>query len=351
MEQQTLFDLASLRPLLAGRRFLLVHGDYFASLGIAAFFDGLDAAHFTAFTPNPLYEQVAAAVRCFRENGCEAIVAVGGGSAMDVAKCVKLFCRMDPAVCYLERERADTGVPLYAIPTTAGTGSEATRHAVIYYRGEKQSVSHPSIVPDAAVLLPEVLTGLPLYQKKCTLLDALCQAIESWWSRSATEESAEHSRRAIRGIRAHWEAYIRQGDPDAARAILLAANEAGKAINITATTAPHAMSYKLTSLYRLPHGHAVALCMAEVWPYTEAHAQESADTARLERALGEIGALAGYDWYRALLDQLDIGFPCAGDRESEMRLLVASVNPIRLGNHPVPLGAEALRDMYERIVR
>ena len=348
MEQVTLLDLEALRPLLAGRRFLLVHGPFYDSLGLSPFFDSLDAVHFTGFTPNPLYEQVEDGVRCFLENDCQAVVAVGGGSAMDVAKCVKLFCRMDPAVNYLQQDRQDTGVPLYAIPTTAGTGSEATRHAVIYYRGEKQSVSHPSIVPDAAVLLPRVLEGLPLYQKKCTLLDALCQAIESWWSRSATLESAEHSRLAIAGIRENWRAYIEQGDPQASRQILLAANEAGKAINITATTAPHAMSYKLTSLYHLPHGHAVALCMAQVWPYTRDHAGE--DT-RLQGVLAELETLGGYDWFMGLMDSLGMAAPVAGDREAEMCLLTSSVNPIRLQNHPIPLEAETLRGFYEKIVQ
>lgn len=348
MEQTTLFDLSELRPRLSGRRFLLVHGPFYDSLGLAPFFDSLDAVHFTGFTPNPLYEQVEDGVRRFLENGCQAIVAVGGGSAMDVAKCVKLFCRMDPAVNYLHQEKRDTGVPLYALPTTAGTGSEATRHAVIYYQGEKQSVSHPSIVPDAAVLLPELLGSLPLYQKKCTLLDALCQAIESWWSRSATEESAKHSRRAITGIREHWQAYLCQGDPDAARQILLAANEAGKAINITATTAPHAMSYKLTSLYHLPHGHAVALCMAQVWPYTRDHA--GAD-ARLQGVLAELESLGGYGWFMELMDSLEMAAPVAQDRAAEMSLLTASVNPIRLQNHPIPLEAETLRALYEKIVQ
>lgn len=342
MEQQTLFDLQELAPRLSGRRFLLVHGDYYDALPVSGFFREFDAVHFTDFTPNPLYEQVEAGVRRFRETGCDMIVAVGGGSAMDVAKCVKLFCRLDGESSFLHREWTDSGVPLIAIPTTAGTGSEATRHAVIYDRGEKQSISHPSIVPDVAVLLPEVLDGLPLYQKKCTLLDALCQAIESRWSRSATEESAAHSRRAITGIRENWRAYIDKNDPDAARAVLVAANEAGKAISITATTAPHAMSYKLTSLYSLPHGHAVALCMREVWPYTLAHCPGS--------ALDEIEALAGYAWFRDLLDRLRMSSPRADNREKELALLTASVNPLRLSNHPVPLSENTLREMYERIV-
>ena len=105
----------------------------------------------------------------------------------------------------------------------------------------------------------------------------------------------------------------------AARQILLAANEAGKAINITATTAPHAMSYKRTSLYRLPHGHAAALRMAQVWPYTRDHARD----AWLGETLRELESLDGYSWFMALMDSLGMSFPAAGDREAEMRLLTA----------------------------
>ena len=80
-------------------------------------------------------------------------------------------------------------IPFLAMPTTAGTGSEATRYAVIYYDGKKQSVTHDSVVPDVAILEPKVLKTLPLYQKKCTMMDALCQGIESWWSMNSTDES------------------------------------------------------------------------------------------------------------------------------------------------------------------
>ena len=81
--------------------------------------------------------QAAAGVEVFLSEGCDAIVAVGGGSIIDVAKCIKLYCRMSPDKNYLLQEYTDSGVPIIAVPTTAGTGSESTRFAVIYFEGKK----------------------------------------------------------------------------------------------------------------------------------------------------------------------------------------------------------------------
>ena len=134
MSQKILQGIVSFGELNP-KNFLLVCGRSFRSLGIGPLFS--PAAVFDGFTPNPLYEQVREGVRLFREAGCGTIVAVGGGSAIDVAKCIKLFCQMRDDVPYLQQEYKDTSVPLIAIPTTAGTGSESTRHAVIYKDGAK----------------------------------------------------------------------------------------------------------------------------------------------------------------------------------------------------------------------
>lgn len=99
------------------------------------------------------------------------------------------------------------------------------------------------------------------------MMDALCQGIESWWSVNSTEESYEYSRKAIELIMQNWEQYIFENDAEAAANIMLGANYSGRAINITQTTAAHAMSYKITSLYGIPHGHAVAICLPELWKY------------------------------------------------------------------------------------
>lgn len=337
------------------RKFLLVCGGSFRRLPIADYFDTLDIPHviFSDFTPNPQYDEVCRGVEMYRANGCDAVVAVGGGSAMDVAKCIKLYAPMPDDVCYLEQPYADSGIPLIALPTTAGTGSESTRFAVIYHNGEKQSVHHDSILPDYAVLDPAVLYTLPTYQKKCTMMDALGQAIESYWSVAATIESRALAAQAIRGIMGYWREYIFGDDATATLEILRASNLAGQAIHITTTTAPHAMSYKLTTMYGLPHGHSVALCLPRVWEYM----LTCADDALLS-VLDEIAACMGVQTSNdavSLLDdmmqEMSLGCPVAQQREEEIIRLVAGVNVERLGNHPVPLSADVLRHLYDQIVK
>ena len=350
MAQELLWDLSQLIARLQSRKLLLVCGRSFDLLPIAGEILALDPVIFRDFQPNPLYEDVCKGLDLYRSTGCDAILAVGGGSAMDTAKCIKLFAGMDDAQNYLQLPFADSGILLAAIPTPAGTGSESTRHAVIYYQGEKQSISHSSLVPQYACLLPQVLKGLPLYQKKCTLLDALCQAIESWWSVNSTQESIAFSREAIVLIRDNWQAYL-NGNEGAAEAILLASNLSGRAINITATTAAHAMSYKLTSLYGIPHGHAVALCLPLVWDAMltpDAQCTDPRGMAHLQSVLGCFPV--DLPWFRQLLQQLELSRPTAGDRSREIALLTASVNPIRLKNNPVLLDRDTLQAMYERIV-
>ncbi len=103
---------------------------------------------FSDFTPNPTYESVEKGVQVFKQNNCEYIIVIGGGSAIDVAKCIKLYSNMDDSKNYLEQEIIPNDIKLLAIPTTAGTGSEATKFAVIYYNNIKQSVTHESIIPN-----------------------------------------------------------------------------------------------------------------------------------------------------------------------------------------------------------
>ena len=227
----------------------------------------ISTVKFSDFESNPQYESVVLGVKLFRQENCDFIIAVGGGSAIDVAKCIKLYFKMSQDVNFLKQKMEDTKVPLIALPTTAGTGSESTQYAVIYYDGEKQSVTHDSILPDYVILEPSVLISLPLFQKKCTMLDALCQGIESWWSANSTEESKKYSQKAVQLIIDNWEKYIFENDCEASKKIMCAANYAGRAINITQTTASHAMSYKITSLYNVPHGYAVALCLPRLWTY------------------------------------------------------------------------------------
>ena len=316
---------------------------------------------FSDFQPNPLYESVAEGVKLLRDEECDAIIAVGGGSAMDVAKCIKAYCRMDGDGAnggFLKQEIRDNGIPFLAMPTTAGTGSEATRYAVIYYDGKKQSVTSESFIPDTVLMDPDCLKTLPLYQKKATMCDALCHAIESFWSVNSTEESREYSKAAIRGVMEHMEGYLNNTE-EGRKGMLLAANTAGKAINITQTTAGHAMCYKITSLFRCAHGHAAMLCDRVLYPWMTENTDRCIDPrgeAFLKKILDEIGhalgcenADAGAKRFREIFEKLDFDIPEATEEQYEE--LKTSVNPVRLKNHPVALDEEMIDGLYHEILR
>ncbi|MDR2620721.1 MAG: phosphonoacetaldehyde reductase, partial [Propionibacteriaceae bacterium] len=287
-----------------------------------------EVTRFSGFTSNPRYEDIEAGVALLKRNGCDFIVAIGGGSSIDTAKCIKHFS-------------LDAALPLMAVPTTSGTGSEATHFAVMYKNGEKVSVADAKLLPDYVILQPDVLKTLPLYQKKCTMLDALCQAIESWWSKKATPESINYASQAIKLALTNMESYLANED-DGNRNMLIAANFSGKAINITTTTAPHAMSYKLTSLYGLPHGHAVAICLPKVWRYM-------GNFDDIAKALDKRNHTEAISFLEQLLNDMGI-LPPENATVSDIDVLVNSVNPVRLSNNPVPLDEDTLRALYREIL-
>ncbi len=304
---------------------------------------------FDQFTPNPLYEDVVKGVRMFREGRCDAIVAVGGGSSIDVAKCIKLYSSMNDSRLYLDQEYKDNDVTLIALPTTSGTGSESTRYAVIYYDGKKQSVTHESIIPKYAILDYRNLITLPMYQKKCTVMDALCQSIESWWSVNATEESRVYSRKALEMIVENLDAYL-ANEENGNRDMMVAANLAGQAINITQTTAAHAMSYKLTSLYRVPHGRAAFMCLPYIWKYMNEKNVLPEVFGDIAEVLGQNNVDAAVEYLHDMDTKLFDEYPVEMNQE-DLEILTTSVNPVRLKNNPLQLAEEEIRELYREIMK
>ncbi len=361
--KDSILKLLQLKEIKESKKVLLVCDGAYRYLSVKKFFDSFPVpiVKFSDFTVNPLYEDVCKGVELFNAEGCDLIIAVGGGSTIDVAKCIKLYCKMDPKENFLKQKCQDSGIPLIAVPTTAGTGSESTRFAVVYYKGEKQSVADESIIPNYAVLEADVLRSLPNYQRKCTLLDAFCQAIESWWSVNSTEESIQYSKKAISVILDNLVAYTQEtsesSDEGVLNDVFEAANYAGRAINITQTTAAHAMSYKLTSLYHLPHGHAVAVCLPGLFRYMAQNIDKCIDPrgekyladvfSEISKALGADNALTAADLFDKLLIRLDILAPVIPERDVE--LLVNSVNPVRLKNNPIALSSDVLEFLYRNL--
>lgn len=312
------------------------------------------AVVFRDFAPNPSYEDVVHAVSVFQKNQCDGILAIGGGSAMDVGKCVKAFANMPLDILYLQQGIKENQIPCYVIPTTAGTGSEATHFAVIYYEGEKQSVEHPSLTPEVVFMDSALLATLPLYQKKVTMLDALSHCMESFWSVHATEESRKYAKQSLQAILKNYKKFL-DGDADAAGAMLSASYYAGKAIDISKTTAAHAMCYKLTKLYDIPHGQAAAICLFYVWEQTRIQSQQEKNNDLINRLqnIAEIWDCSTVEEsilkYRDLLRQLDMCVDINAGA-GELEILTQSVNIDRLRNHPVLFSQDTIRKMYNNIL-
>lgn len=289
---------------------LVTDGPAYSLSGAASFFDPLlpDAKRLVVKTTNPKVEGVQALLDEMGPNKATAFVAVGGGTSTDTTKLLNFAVATGlPIRELLTCKECPRLLPFLAVPTTAGTGAEATRFAVCYDGETKYSIDFPEIRPTHVLLLPELTASLPSYQKLSTNFDAYAQAVESLWARGATEESKAYAQRALDCMTAEdWP----QG-----------AYWAGRAIDISRTTAAHAFSYYLTSHYGIPHGHAVYM----VFEYI---CRNNGRPDRIKvvpglKTLREFAAEKGLEW-RQMVDDL-----------------FAHVNLKRLGNNPVEVRKES----------
>jgi len=267
MKQKEYFgygSISNLKQILgqeqADRIFLITDKNAFEASGAAKEVEKQEIPYskFSRFSPNPKIEDIEKGFEEFKREKYWAIVAIGGGSSIDVAKSIKLF----------HFNETDEKIPLIAVPTTSGSGSEATYFIVYYVRKEKQSKGNPVItLPDYAILDPSFTMSLPQGVAASTGLDALAQAIESYWCINATEESKDLAAKSIKLTLGNLEKAVNNPDKESRKFMMLAANLAGHAINITKTTAPHSIAYPITSHFGIPHGHAAALTLAEMLEY------------------------------------------------------------------------------------
>ena len=210
--------------------------------------ENVDVTLYTKISSNPQREEIQTAQDILKNQKFDSIIAFGGGSVIDFAKAFRFY--------------EGRSVPLIAIPTTAGTGSQATQFAVVYFNGIKTSLDNSQLLPDIVIADSCFVENAPVYVKACCAMDAYCQAIESFWAKKATEKSKEYALQAVELCRDYLLKAVTTNDVEANEKMTLAAHLAGKAINISRTTAAHALSYKMTSKYNIPHGHAVALSIS-----------------------------------------------------------------------------------------
>lgn len=303
-----------------------------------------ECVRFSGYHPNPAWEDCAAGAALYRENGCDGIVSLGGGSAMDTAKSIKALLLTGNEEKAKNCEFPDVKLPHIAIPATAGTGSEATQFAVMYFGGKKHTLTHPALLPDGVILDASLLDTLPEYHKKASALDALCQGMESYWAKATTEDSQVDAYLAIIGVLDNVRAYL-AGDPHAADEMLEAAYRGGRAIQVSRTTAAHAMSYGIAGHFGIAHGHACMLTLPWLWEAMLNNEDvlpilmDLAQKMRLGSELVVPRLLTGI--------MIDLGME-APDMPDDATLdaLTETVNPARLGNHPAPLDKADLKRIY-----
>lgn len=225
---------------------------------------------FDTTVPNPTTENVDEALKLYKENGCQAIIAFGGGSAMDCAKATGARVARPKKTLGQMKGVLKVGKPiplLIAVPTTAGTGSETTLAAVITdsETRHKYAINDFPLIPKYAALIPELTLGLPPKLTATTGMDALTHAIEAYIGRSTTKETRKRALQATKAIFENIEIAYRDGkNLKARRNMLNASYSAGLAFTISYVGYVHAIAHSLGGKYNIPHGLANAIILPYV---------------------------------------------------------------------------------------
>ena len=219
--------------------------------------------------PDPTFEQVQAGEASLRACAGQAVLAVGGGSVLDTAKMISLLYSNGGSLDDFAKPKLNRrpGLPLFAIPTTAGTGSEVTPVAVITNQQthEKTAVADAGMMPAYVALDPAIMRGMPPGITAATGMDALTHAVESFLSRGSDEETERQATAAVRLIFHYLPVAWADGDNLEARdAMALAAYYAGAAFSRTSVGYAHAIAHQLGRVCGTPHGNANAMVLPEV---------------------------------------------------------------------------------------
>ena len=357
-----------LKTLSIQRLFVVLDKVAYQASRAGAVLDGIlqqfTTVRFSEFQLNPKLEDVQRGIELYRGVNPDLVIAIGGGTAIDLAKLISSLAAQADTAHDLAVGRAFihvAGKPVMAIPTTAGTGSEATHFAVVYVDGEKYSVAHPSMLPVYAVVDPVLTSSLPRQITAATGLDAFCQAIESIWAVAANAESMNYAMEAAQLAFHHLEAATNSPTPEARRGMSRASHLAGKAINITKTTAPHALSYFLTSRYGVPHGFAVATTLAPLLAFNaQVVDHDCADPRgaaavreRIDRILHVLGTKTVDQASEVIVDLLSrVGCPTLAEIVDHDSLIavVESANLQRLSNNPRRATREQLIEVLSKSI-
>jgi len=318
---------------------------------------GLEPVLFHSIKPNPTGTNVGEGVEALRSGRHDLVVAVGGGSALDAAKAIALMASQTIPIWDLEDigdnwKRADTSrlVPVIAIPTTAGTGSELGRSSVITNEAEKRKVIvfHPRMMPEVVVMDPELTTGLPAHITAATGMDALSHALEAYCAPSFHPMAEGVALNAVRLIKQWLPVATLDGDNLEARGQMLIASGMGCLALQKGLGGIHALAHPLGALHDAHHGLLNAVLMPYVVEFNAPAITDKLDFLGRFLDLPNHSAAGLIEWIYALRETLAIPATLAGmglrdiDVDTVARM---GVDDPCAGGNPVPLDQAGLKQI------
>lgn len=347
----SIHDLTEAIADLGFKKLLLVTDEGLVKIGMAeqvaesARTRGLDVTLYAEVKPDPTYDQVEGGLNVYLESGCDAILALGGGSAMDCAKVIAARVTNKKSIKRLAGlfRVWRTPAPLFVIPTTSGTGSEVTVAAVVSEPDthHKTPLMDPKLVPLMAALDANLLVGLPAKITADTGIDALTHAIEAYISRNATTETKAYSVAAIKLIFQYLPRAVEKGsDIQARQKMAMASYYAGLAFTKASLGYVHAFAHNLGAKYGLPHGMANGLALLPVlrFSFSEIEPQLTALSGALIDAQSEAmpNAQAFLERLEGLYNEIGIEQTSSLLKTSDTDELVTLILKEAHWNYPVP---------------
>lgn len=309
----------------------------------------------------PQFDELKEISKNLRIFNPDLFIAIGGGCVLDYAKIANIIDIEDKSEEFIKKYEHPIQkkfTKLIAIPTTAGSGAEVTSNAVIYIDQIKYSVEHDNLIPDYFFLIPEFILSVPKKIKSSAGFDAYAQAVESLLSMKSDEASIRFAVEGLKKIKISLIDYYE--NPNLNNSLILAqgANFAGKAIAISKTTLPHAVSYPFSSHYNLGHGHAVSLFFENFIKFNFDNKSKSNSKFDLNERFKilfqtlNVKDINDFFWSTinlkkkiGLEDDLNkLGVNILNDKDK----ILSGINFLRLGNNPVKISPEEIFNIIKK---
>lgn len=286
------------------------------------------------------------------------IFSVGGGAVIDLAKSANFLWKvknLESSIKKSNYKKQKKYCDLVAIPTTAGSGAEVTSNSVIYIKKKKYSVENKNIKPNKFLLYPKLVLNNKYSLKSSSGFDAIAQAVESLISVRSNEKSVKYSIQSLEYSLKNYLKYLKKPNLDNSKKMQLAAYFSGKAIDLTKTTAPHALSYPFTAYFGISHGHAVSLTFSEFIKYNFENIHKSSTKFSLANRLKILLKLTETQNLDELIKFFNVIKKKANleddfqklniNIKKNLNLIMKDINLLRLKNNPVELDYNCVKEI------